>query len=131
MKVYTRRLFLYVFASVILFIASWVFLYIGKPWSGVLCAILTIIFMVKSLVIHAELNSHYPVCSTYHHASPQPINTAPKDGTIILGWWQDDEDPRPCEVFYSVDHNCWMLESDNRQIQFVVPPTHWTPIVQF
>lgn len=131
MKVYNRCMFLFVFASIKSLIAAVVFIYVNIPWVALLFIVLTMIFMIKSLLVHAEVNAHSAQCVVdrifVDNQFPQTIDTAPKDGTVIMGWWKGDEDPRPCEVYYSVAHNCWMIDSGNAGIQFVVPPTHWSP----
>jgi hypothetical protein len=63
----------------------------------------------------------------------QPIETAPKDGTIVLVWGYhednlEDEDPatrRPWPAWVSVQKHIWWLADGLRQVK---DPTHWMPL---
>ena len=61
----------------------------------------------------------------------QPIETAPKDGTPILGWAPDSELANP--VHYAViwwfqwtELGGWVREGDEYDI--AADPTHWMPL---
>ena len=58
----------------------------------------------------------------------RPIDTAPKDGTVILGWWDSDPDPRPMCAFYDVQCSTWCTTDKDHIVHVCVSPTHWTPI---
>lgn len=65
----------------------------------------------------------------------QPIFTAPMDGTVILGKWEDDPDPRPQKVKYAegILGMCWFTpagfeaEDENNWVE-CTSPSHWQPI---
>lgn len=56
-----------------------------------------------------------------------PIDTAPMDGTIIIGKWEDDPDPRPQEVKFDDSFGGWAVLQDETWNR-CTPPTHWQPI---
>lgn len=58
----------------------------------------------------------------------QSIDTAPKDGTIIMGYWEGDPDPRPHAVAYYPAYRQWILEGGEEHGEDTIPPTHWSPI---
>lgn len=53
----------------------------------------------------------------------QPIETAPKDGTIVLLWCVDDHCPATA-VSGFWDETMWL----HRSIYAYASPTHWAPI---
>lgn len=50
--------------------------------------------------------------------TPQPIETAPKDGAHILVFWWDDDQQLWDESWWSTDRETWANCYD---------PTHWLP----
>ncbi|CAB4188119.1 Domain of unknown function DUF551 [uncultured Caudovirales phage] len=59
----------------------------------------------------------------------QPIETAPKDGTWILGYWRDQRITEYPRVIFANDcsqHDVWYT-ADNRDFGPVYP-THWMPL---
>lgn len=65
------------------------------------------------------------VADERHHAgSPwQPIATAPRDGTAILGWWAGE-----CMIVnWCVFIERWESSHDGEDM-FLPEPTHWMPL---
>ena len=70
----------------------------------------------------------------------QPIETAPKDGTIVDLWFpllDDDGDyeeedivlSRVADCHFSKKGNCWVNDVGfNLEIDFDGPPTYWMPL---
>lgn len=56
----------------------------------------------------------------------QPIETAPKDGTPILGWWGLDRYFRGAVVRWVDPSRGWELSWSGERL--VDPPTHWQPL---
>ena len=54
----------------------------------------------------------------------QPIETAPKDGTEVLGYLFEDYSPVP--IYYAEGGLSWFCEVTHRY----VTPTHWMPLPQ-
>jgi len=54
----------------------------------------------------------------------QPIETAPRDGTWILGYETFLDDHHPCQriVYWSKDRGCWFDD------EYDFAPTHWMPL---
>ena len=53
----------------------------------------------------------------------QPIDTAPKDGTTVLGWWADE-----CMIVdWCVFVERWCSTHDSEDL-FMPEPTHWMPL---
>ena len=55
----------------------------------------------------------------------QPIETAPRDGTWMLGYWTHLEGPDECSMS-TVRFSDGCFEDD--QHEGVNPPTHWMPL---
>lgn len=56
----------------------------------------------------------------------QPIETAPKDGTEVLGWLSRsiDEQPYVETMWYVPDAEVWVGDYDGCRVL----PTHWMPL---
>lgn len=69
-----------------------------------------------------------------HTPNLQPIATAPKDGTIIMGYWQSDPDPRPQKIKWAnvgISQGWYTpsgFDADSEPWVECTPPTHWSPI---
>lgn len=60
----------------------------------------------------------------------QPIETAPKDGTAVLGYFGNSAGEDYCDhaiVFYKRG-DWWLAELSNSDTGEVEPPTHWQPL---
>lgn len=55
----------------------------------------------------------------------QPIETAPKDGTRVLGC-----DGSCVEVIFFIKGRGWFNQSAEISLWNVFPPTHWMPLPQ-
>jgi hypothetical protein len=61
----------------------------------------------------------------YRDDAWQPIETAPKDGSTILGYWVNGE-MHTGSVFHGRRHNEWTPEFDTEKEWDM--PTHWQPL---
>jgi len=53
------------------------------------------------------------------------IDSAPKDGTVILGWWNSE-----CIETITFRGNAWTWSSDGDSWSHGGGPTHWMPLPQ-
>lgn len=57
----------------------------------------------------------------------QPIETAPRDGTLIIGWEPGDV-PRVCWPYWRTDQEGLWRYSDAFHGSYAITPTHWMPL---
>jgi len=62
----------------------------------------------------------------------QSIDTAPKDGTLIIGWDKDKPIPFICRFVIETDDypQWWAVIDENDETVCVGTPTHWTPMLR-
>lgn len=53
----------------------------------------------------------------------QPIETAPKDGTVVLARIPDQDVQQA--VMWSAKENCWVIQWDHWKLRGLDAPTHW------
>lgn len=58
----------------------------------------------------------------------QPIETAPKDGRHIIGWFGDSDEKYAESVFWFdvAGRQAWLWTRDCDEPE--LPPTHWMPL---
>jgi len=56
----------------------------------------------------------------------QPIETAPRDGTWVLGWFPNQQEPRRC--WYHKPSDTWMCFRSTLASARKHQPTHWMPL---
>lgn len=68
------------------------------------------------------------IVDAHNAARWQPIETAPKDGTLLIGFVPESALYEVIFIRHYEDEDCWRHDMGNETVPMDVEPTHWMAI---